>query len=254
MRRMLWLLLGVMGCEPSPNTDLAGLPGLIVTAGTYSLVDDNADGLRPSHLFVHLGYQDTLFLSQHNGECATIGDVAATYNGVSLAIESAGYYDDEDESCVYPTLTGELELGTMDAGHLELSDASRTIVADYAPGTVAARIATLQSHPSWTFQGGDIGFVTWSPATDLGWSDLEINLMFKTHDAHYLHFEVIDHTETEIRFQFPSTLPVTGDGELYFSLHHGAAWSETGDASSCSGADRCTFHASYTYYHSATLR
>jgi hypothetical protein len=252
--RMLWLVLGVMACEPSPNTDLAGLPGLRITTGTYSLVDDDDDGLRSSYLFVHLGYEDTLFLGEHNGECATLGNVTSTYNGVSLAIESAGHYDDEDESCTDPTLAGELELGTMDTGHLELADASRTIVADYAPGTVAARIATLQSHPSWTFQAGDMGIVTWSPATDLAFADLEINLMFKTPDAHYLHFDVIDHTATEIRFQFPSELPVTGGGALYFSLHHGAAWSETGDATGCSGADVCTYHASYSYYHSATLR
>lgn len=240
------LLVHLVACgplgAPPPNTDLAGLPSLSIQVESIRELDSNDDDLRASKIIVHLQYDIDAFYAAHE-ECATIGDVDTTFNGKDVGLTRPGEPVDLSERCTPPFFSAEMDVGIADAGRVIVSDASQTITAEYPAGTFS-RVATLTSHAEWRFAAGETVTVTWShPELD----DV-VGVSFHDDDAAAgFDIDAVTHTGTDITFTIPSPAPLTGDGLFDFGVGEYGARFASGTATSCTGAQRCTYYVDRGY-------
>jgi hypothetical protein len=246
MRMILASLLVLAACDGA-NTTVAGLPGLFVTLIGTALPEYLDDELHPSRVDVELGYNVSSFRDSHDGACATVGsDTGARLDDTELELVDQGesYENEGGAGCLFPTLQGDFLFRPGATHTLVVGDDTATVTAEYAAASMEPAIATLRSHPEWRFRAGDQVVVGWPRPQDLAPLETTFHVGFYLRGPgspnHFdMPFQVVG---DELHFQFPATLPVSGEGDMKFEMT-----TKRGPAVSCEGATGCPFSAPRTY-------
>jgi hypothetical protein len=241
------------GCEPDPNAKLADLPNLKVGVIVEPDVDSDDDNTRPSHVAVHVYYDEESFRST-NGACATLYGGHGTINGLPLELDEPGDTDKESDVCNMPYFeTDTFFLGPFEAGHLALGDDTVSISADFEGDFFGARIAKPVAPSTWNLRAGEPFAFSWSHTPDLsGITPDDVAIHFK-HGVYYgEELTVTEVTDSEIRGIAPAVPEYLGDGTLEILLFSSSS-SSWNAATSCTGATACNVSSYRLYDHTAHL-
>ena len=248
------LLAALGGCEIDPNATLADLPGLTASL----VVNPHIDGVGQSmnELTVYLAYDFAAFSASHAGACAQLDDgaVRGAVDDANLEVAYDGALDPELDECAAPYLVADAVVSVNGVTHVVVSDATRTIDAELAPGLAVARHAAVVGSASWVFPRGGTFSIRWSHPEDLvGLAAEDISGFFDDHRGHYASMTGRVTSTDTIELAVPMDAPV-GSGELFFSLGRFGVNQDThGNATSCTGAAACTYKVTHDYAHVAEI-
>ena len=241
--------LVLAACGPDPNTDFAELPNLHVDVFLNRELDRDTDAKRPTSVEVSIYYDLGAFDALDSDRtCATI-DASGTFNGAELDLYQAGTYDDFD--CATPALTTTVMLAPEETGHLELVDhRGNKVVADLPAG--GARVAT--SATGWTFVPGQQVALDWSSTKDLAEiAAADVSIFFRRDNGNGFEMHADTVTETQVLFTVPAPAPTQGDGLIDVVMGYAGAATDITEATSCTGAAKCTLSAMRGYQHTARI-
>lgn len=254
MIRRLPIVLLVAACGPTTNASLADLPGLTVNVALVSMDDTDADDSSPQQVEIDLGYDKDAFRAANGGDCATLGDAEARFLGTSMGLAFAGS-DYESSDCATPYFRETMNVPSRaGATSLVITDSTTSIAAEFPSGAIEARVATLTSHPAWSFREGDTVTLAWSHPADLAAVAADqLEIWWHRDDGQSFELENASHDATTITATIPPGEGANGEGSIYTIVGRYGDVAARGMATACTGAVRCEYTVYLKYDHRAKL-
>ena len=245
---VIYAVLGLAACGgPTPNAELADLPGLQLSVTVEDLKDYDDDDRTPTDVGVTLSYDYDAFRAAHGGDCAVLGSVEATFDGHELSLAYEGGDESDFDGCYQPQLQANLELQAVDESIVTIRDDTLTATATYTAGVVAPRIATLRSPSEWSFGAGDTVIVAWSHPEDLVGASADTVEFSSSRNGDPGFRAPATYVDDEIHLAIP-TWADDSDGSLRFVFGP-----DGGDATTCTGATACTWYSVLGYRHAVSI-
>lgn len=246
------VLVALVGCGEDPNATLADLPGLTVDLIVLPHLDEAGQSM--SQIVVKLRYDVDAFGAARDGGCAVLDEavVHGAVDDIPLSLELPGRYDAESAECDVPQLVVNTVLPSEGITHLMVGDATQTIEARFPPALVVARQAVLVGGGSWAFPRGGAFTVRWSHPDDLaGLVAGGFPGYFHDDRGNAASLTGTATSVDTIELVVPADAPVAF-GDLFLSVGRPDHSDDThGVATSCTGADECTYQVSHSYAHTA---
>lgn len=250
----IWTTSLLAACIEQRTAQLADLGdlGLAVHVRTGDEADAVDDARRPAYVTIYSGFDRAAFARTHDGACAVLGAVTATFNGAALEVYPGAHGD--DDACNDPMFEGSVEVGLDEPMQLELVDESTSVRMTFAVEDISARIASLYSHPEWSFPVDDNVRLTWSHPEDAAGA---FKVWFVQDGLEHLpsHHVYAENILTAadpagVGFRVPDWF--VGTGTIVVSVAN-ASEPATATAETCIGAARCSAAVFRDYKHAVTL-